>query len=452
LELRPLEKFEQLTNDPSKKLLIVLGETPYLDPDQLAAFVQQGGAILLATDRDCHTVLQPFGVDVVGRRLMVSADTRFAYKRSDECIFVQPRGTDSPLFENLVIEDGLSRVATNRPGYLRRARGRGLETLATFPPACRPRYPPTLRRGPYFEPPSAAPRAPLPFAVGGDWERGRILVLSDHSVFINAMMWQGDNDNFTFALNCVNWLTDRGQRTQVLFLEEGHIQTVFEIPLKEPPLPPLPPLKAIVETVDKGLGELERDNAFNRAIDNAVKEASPPQDQWERAVIVMSTLALAAFGLARLSQARHRHEKAQVIPASSAGPPPRTPSLFEQRHQSMVQEGNYWEAARARTRQGFESVFGAQFQADRQMSASAALALLGMHGSGWRKWRFRRRFNRLWRLAYGMEPVRISSRQLRRLGPEIERLRAALANRVPQGLAVTGARKGSSTDLKSVSE
>src|SRR5205823_4874413 len=74
---------------------------------------------------------------------------------------------------------------------------------------------------------------------------------------INAMMWQRDIENFDFAYNCVNWLTEQGKRHEVLFLEEGEIQKTFEIPLKEPPPPPIPPLKAIVAAVDKGIGELE---------------------------------------------------------------------------------------------------------------------------------------------------------------------------------------------------
>jgi hypothetical protein len=424
LDLRPLQTYGQLVNDESKKLLIVLGEPGYLHPRQIADFVKQGGAVLLATDRDCYNVLKPFGVEVVGRPVTVSADTRFAYKRSEECIFVQPHGRESHLFENLSVEDGLSRVATNRPGYLVCTPGCQLELLATFPPGCRTMHARPAHRGPYSERQPGVPPDLLPFAVGGDWEQGRVLILCDHSVFINAMMWQPDIDNLDFAYNCVTWLTDRGKRTQVLFLEEGQVQTSFEIPLKEPPLPPL---KAIVEMVNKGLGELERDNAFNRAIDNAVKDASPPQDQWERAVILLSTLALAAFGLARLSQARHRPEKAAPLAVSGLGPTRPTPSLFEQRHQSMVQEGNFWEAARALARQGFESVLGAQFQADRQPSVSAVLALLGVQGSWWGKWRLRRRFNRLWQLAYGVEPIRISSRQLTRLGSEIELMKAALA-------------------------
>src|SRR5207245_1156304 len=176
----------------------------------------------------------------------------------------------------------------------------------------------------------------------------------------------------------------------------------------------------------------------NQGIANAVKAASPPRDAWERAVVLMSTLALAAFALARLSQARHRYEKAQVPAPSAPEPTSSTSSLYEQRHQSLVREGNFWETARALARQGFESVFGAQPEGDGQTSASAALARLGVQGSGWRQWRFRRRFNRLWQLAYGTEPVRISSQQLRRLGAEIERMRAALADQLSLGRDIRG--------------
>jgi hypothetical protein len=434
LDLRPLRTFDELVNDPSKNLLIVLGEATYQDPNQIAAFVRRGGVVLLATDRDCHTVLQPFGVQVLDRRLAVAADTRFAYKGFEECIFVEPQGRNSPLFDNLTVDGGLSRVATNRPGCLVRAQGCELQTLATFPRDCRPMYPRTVRR----ERSPAVQPDPFPFAVGGDWGQGRILVLSDHSVFINAMMWQTDNENFDFAYNCVNWLMGRGQRTHVLFLEEGHVQRLFEVPLAPPPLPPLPSLKEIVETADKGLGELERNNAFNQAIANAVREASPSQDAWERVVVLMATLALAALALARLSQARQRQEKAQPLAASAPESTASASGLYEQRHQALVREGNFWEAARALARQGFESALDSPAQGDGQASASAALARLGVQGRGWGKWRFRRRFNQLWQLAYGTEPVRISSRQFRRLDREIERMKAALDHDLPLAQVTRG--------------
>jgi hypothetical protein len=420
LNLRPLRKWEQLQEEPAEKLLIVLGETKSLNRQNLSDFVQDGGAVLVATDRDCD--LQPFGVEVVGD-LVVTSDSTYAYKSSD-CIFVRPRDKDSSLFENLTVQKKTSRVATNRPGYLKPRKDCELQLLATFPYGCYaedtdvPRFLSGDNLTQYLR--KRYRNKILPFAVGGDWGQGRILILSDHSVFINAMMWQPDIENFDFAYNCVNWLTQGGKRKQVLFLEEGEIQQTFEIPLKEPPLPSL---KAIVEAVDKGLGELERDDAFNRAIQNAVTSLTSPTDKWLRAVIWISTAFLGMFALARLSQARHRPEK--TVPAPAGMP---FSNLFAQRHQSMKQEGNYWESARALARQGLESALGVPAQSNRQPSdGGASPPSVKVQGGWWRTWRVRRRFHRLWGLAYGTEPVRISLRQLSRLGREIENMKAVLA-------------------------
>ena len=68
---------------------------------------------------------------------------------------------------------------------------------------------------------------PLRFAVGAQLAGGgRLLVLADHSIFINDMMLQTDNDNIPFAFNVVRWLTDAGngqRRTDVLFYDDGQI-------------------------------------------------------------------------------------------------------------------------------------------------------------------------------------------------------------------------------------
>ena len=47
---------------------------------------------------------------------------------------------------------------------------------------------------------------------------GRLLVLGDHSLFINGMLWHGDNA--MFALNVTSWLAEGG-RDQVLFVVNG---------------------------------------------------------------------------------------------------------------------------------------------------------------------------------------------------------------------------------------
>jgi hypothetical protein len=435
LHLQPLRSIPELFEEPADKLLIILGETDYLLPRiNLKDFVERGGAVLLATDRDCRNLLRPFGVRVRGD-LVVCAEAKYTYKDTRDCIFVQESpGKDVPLFENLSLDDDrLSRVATNRPGYLLPDPNCKLPVLARFPRGCWPMGHDIVQGGSWARRNERIQRELFQnrifsFAVGGAWDRGRILVLSDHSVFINAMMWQPDIDNFDFAYNCVNWLTAKGRRTHVLFLEEGRIQETFQIPLKEPPAPPLPPLKAVVETIDKGLGEIEKDNTFNRVIHKAVTDVTAPGDKWVQAVVLMSTLALGVFGLSRLTQARHRREKVSLPADSDPGQRPAATSLLEQRHQAMLRDRNLWESAQALARQGLESVLGPQVRAHLPQPAGGTPPLLPSwtNGSWWRTWRLRRRFHRLWRLAYGTEPVRISSRQLRRLGREIEQLNALL--------------------------
>ena len=90
-----------------------------------------------------------------------------------------------------------------------------------------------------------------------------MLILADHSVFINAMLWQTDNQNYSFAVNCVNWLTEHGKLQRVFFSDEGRQQTKFDVPLKVPPSLPLPPPEKLVAAFDQVMAGLERENRFN---------------------------------------------------------------------------------------------------------------------------------------------------------------------------------------------
>ena len=56
-----------------------------------------------------------------------------------------------------------------------------------------------------------------------------ILLIPDHSVFINSMMLQTDNGNSRFAQNAVRWLTNDGTRRRVLFLADGEVIPRFAV-------------------------------------------------------------------------------------------------------------------------------------------------------------------------------------------------------------------------------
>src|SRR5581483_8027956 len=65
LHLTPLQNLDLLTTEPADKLLIVLGETELVETRlRLREFVSRGGAVLVATDRECRNLERPFGVRV----------------------------------------------------------------------------------------------------------------------------------------------------------------------------------------------------------------------------------------------------------------------------------------------------------------------------------------------------------------------------------------------------
>src|SRR5262249_20939689 len=133
--------------------------------------------------------------------------------------------------------------------------------------------------------PGNTPSAGLLFAAGGDWGKGRVLVLADHSVFINEMMLQTDNDNISFTCNCMEWLRD-GRRDRVLFIEEGTITANFNVPVIEPPLPPPGPW------INQLVQGMEDENLFNRAI---LRRVTP--GQIFRALLLALTGLLLLYGL-----------------------------------------------------------------------------------------------------------------------------------------------------------
>src|SRR6516164_7372737 len=91
--LKPLRELKELEQLPEDKVLIVFGETDVLDkvPGGLVRFIQNGGAALVATDRQTSRekgkALEPFGVWVDGR--LVSAPFQDNYKGLEECVSIE---------------------------------------------------------------------------------------------------------------------------------------------------------------------------------------------------------------------------------------------------------------------------------------------------------------------------------------------------------------------------
>jgi hypothetical protein len=412
LGMKPLARFGDL-DDPAHTLLIVLGEGALEGPpDALETFLEKGGAALIASDQPQALRFwgRPLVVNVTGIPV-IAATMESRYNGLADCPLIEPvenggvplfRGTIGPDMRRLPLE----RVATNKPSYLAmRPLQPSVRVVARFSPGC-------LYGG--------EPRDPRPFAIGGKFGGGRLLVLADHSVFINTMLLQPDNDNIAFAYNCIDWLSEGPpRRDKVLFVEDGIVQSVFDIPLQEVPIP-LPPLEALVPVVNDALANLDNEDAFNGLLLSAV-----PLPVILAALAVTSVLALITYGLYRLAAARHRIDLGAPPLATLLDRQTPAGSLLTRRYQALLDGGNLWEPARALVRQALEAA-GAL---DGPSAASGTLPepRFEVSGGWWQRWNGVRQLRRLWRIAYGARPVRVPPREFARLLRELSGVEAALA-------------------------
>lgn len=376
-ELEPLANHYRFqAAEPRDVVLVVLGRTEYLDhglPANLDKWVRQGGALLVATDRAGGNWPAAFGTTIVGA--FIQGDAAAAYRNLRECPFVrpEPNPASSPF-------GSLTRIATNRPSFL--LPSKLLPRLAGF-------------AGTGME------RVGL-FGVGGPVGAGRVLVMADHSVFINDMMLKTDNDNLAFAMNCVQWLmqSEYGPRKKVLLVEEGTIVPTLDFAFQELPVQ-LPPLPSAAELVNQSVYELQQKNALPNFLYENVRLGA-----LFRFIFITLTAFLAIFGLVNLLRHRHRVEPGLYPIDSEVGRLTEAGSVVEQRHQAMLQEGNLWEAARTSARQGL-AVLGA--------APTATMPPLYLTGSWWQRRRLRRQVTRLWQLACAPQPRRISLAEFARL-------------------------------------
>jgi hypothetical protein len=402
--------------DAGRTVIIVLGETAPLEQLEkrfgrgwLRKFVADGGALMVATDRASSPALaNNFGVGVAGGELLrLSEVGPAAYQGVAACPFLRGLpGARPALFQPPTLPRGeTAAVAANLPSQLeftsRKLPGE-VDVLASLPRGCTDG---TTRYG-LFTP---------PFAVGGELGRGKLLILADHSVFINDMMVQPDNGNLAFGFRCADWLregNDDRRRDRVLFYDEGAARTDLDVPVKPLPVPPIPPVEGLLPLVDETLHGLERENAFNRTLLHYVD----PEQVWQGVAVVLSVL-LALYGFVRLGLFRQRHDTSSPTLARALERQALTGAALERRYDELLREGNLWEAARALARQLFEEA-GAGAEGPPAVAA---------RGGWWRRWRWERRVRHLWAVAHAA-PVHVSPRRFAALVAEVKEVRAALAD------------------------
>jgi hypothetical protein len=359
-------------------------------------------------------------------QLVNCADVEDCYHKLRDFPFVQlQRGADPDLFRGLAGEGSAgSLVATNAPSYLEPAPNlfapSRLAPLAWLPPLCGPE--------------GAIIPDRLLFAVGGDVgdNCGRVLFLADHSVFINEMMVQQDNGNVEFSYNCLKYLVDRpgGPRTKVLFVEDGYVNTKFEVPLKEVPdelanrmldflLKHFADAEKATPALERYLQSVDERNGFNGAVLSGFRGMCVSPYGLLRVLAFTAAAAVVIYGCYKIGwKARHRSDLQGPLLASALHRLAPAGSVTDQRRQALVRGDNLWEPARHLARQCLASVGAPQ---------GAGPPPVAVRGGWLRRWALAGRVKRLWRLAYG-PPVRVPLGEWRRVLRDVRELKAALAD------------------------
>jgi hypothetical protein len=441
----PIESFRDVLEreNPKDVILFFLGSGGIERIDGLVDFVRSGGAVMIATSnpvrsRDAETAIAELtGLEIVGRRLVYPRDTsdpdRVCYEGKPHCPILLAGDPVSARFDRLFRAPGTGeplRVVANEPTYFSTVDRRRLpgNVLAYLPP------------GAVFEDtraPIGSGDGEIAVAVGGELGEGRFIVVANHRLFLNRMMLPQDTKNVEFARNCLSVLEarrDGGTRKKVLFVQYGHVNPNFNVPLKDLDIPipdNLPEILAggIVQLgkwlpqLQTNLAESQRRDEFRSGLWRVLKYHNiTGADLMHWVVLVVSAL-FAVYGLVRIvGPGRYRLDPATpLLPSVVARHRPKT-SLFERRRKEMLDNNNLWEAARDRARMVLLAAGVSE------PGPGGREPKVEVRGGWWHRLRTRRRVLRLWRLAFDPTPQLVPRSAWELINRELDGLKAALAS------------------------
>jgi hypothetical protein len=453
-KFKALTEWKDAVEDPERTLLILLGKPvdaqkqwSWRVPGGLRAFVDNGGAVLLASDQDAGSngeVGAVFGYYPMSERVSAwrpgtdgegAIPNKFIYRGMQsglrECIIVEPTTEkDPPLFR-----DNKLGVVTNKPGVLWPFGEHvpDVRVLAQFPRGCW-----------YTSPPRPGSRWPVishdteksrPFAVSREVGRSRLLMLADHSVFINEMVLQEtnrqpDNGNLDFTYEAIEWLRDN-RRDRVLIIEDGEIQSQLDAPLSVDPNALRRLLRAATPSMNDFILDVQEKHKQEHHLDETLIEGvnqvtgrfpfrGNRAQNYYLVLIALAVIGLVLFGLTRLVRATHRGNLTQAFTAFGAGEHS-AESPLTMRESSALAREDLREYAREAVREWFIAIPGCP--ADPRGVKSPRI---DSHGGWWARSRLRNEVRALWRLANGRPVPRMSQKQFSKMLARLEVLRREL--------------------------
>ena len=282
LEQQGLETVTTATvpmQDPSRSVVIAVGQIDSITAEYVQHFCGSGGALLLACDS------QHFLGSMCSFRAgaAVTFDEDLKYQGHADCIRITNVNSDHPLMA------GVGSIIVNRSGWLARHRWPKfkLNVAASLPSACTP---------------TVSKNSPMLATVEGlSTNNGRLIVCADQSLLTNGMLWHGDNS--LLAINIVEYLTANQKRDRVYFLDGGRPMKSFRnSPMVDanaiPPKPdsaelPKPGLETFLQLSNAVLKDVENSNVMNEALANQPRGMMP--SRYRRATMFVLGFLVVAF-------------------------------------------------------------------------------------------------------------------------------------------------------------
>lgn len=418
-DITPLSGLDDI--DPAKTMIILMGEESvrrFANDAKVLAAVRNGASLLIASNGGDEEHLREYGVQLLKDR--VEADEEHSYERKKRNPFVQPilQPSADPKTAEFIFQElgssGSSALATNNPTVLRiigRERNVPLQALARYPESARfssDRQQLNPQRDLF------AVAGHFPYSRGQHPNPGRFMILADHSIFENIMVWQQNNANRFFMLDCREWLQGNEMKSMCLFVEDGKVRTQFDLRAPEKPLDLWKFLAMMRHIVNKGgnqlIEETQQQNVYNRVLFEYF--GLTPHSVLRSLLIGISVFAL-LVGFVALVRVRMRADPARaLITPQLAALIPRHGTL-KQRFDGQLDSNNVYEPVRDLIR---EFMTGMDAEPDSGGRPPQILIEDGYQGPS----ALRRRIMRLWTIGFGAEPVKVPPSQWSKLYEDLQ--------------------------------
>ena len=314
---------------------------------------------------------------------------------------------------------GLSRVATNSPSHLYVSGWGGdiQSALSRFPNKC-------VTNGEILPVNSY-------FAVGGEGpdefnhRQYRLLVMADHSIFINQMLIEPQTDNLKLTDRVIEFLQGPGKiRRRCIFFEDGRQRETFD-DLRQAyakqnamPLPQVNLMAMQEKLTDLGnaiIDRLQINNAHNNLILGSDRDRS--LTIIARFFLILATVVACFFLIRRLWRSRKPTDipPPPAVAAVSTGPP----GVFDRRQKELLRRDNLLEPVRDLVRDFFASI-GIHAETGERMPKVVIADVVRKPDS------LRTAVKDFWKIAYRPSQA-LSVSRWRELEPFFERLQKAHA-------------------------